>query len=161
MNSTIATLILGALATISLASPIALEAKLNSINEAATANAYQKLVIEVSSQAAQEITYIQVCINGNLNGRCERLRKHKGELLFSRMFLFLSLPNNQTNQTNPSPPQSSTLPFPGSLQLWQIGANHTDSDQYYTGSSLGPLGNSIYNLYDYNFKDRASSYRCS
>ncbi|KAL8652828.1 MAG: hypothetical protein Q9226_004106 [Calogaya cf. arnoldii] len=83
MYAKTAALILGTMAAIGSASPIAPEAKTNSTNEAVTANAYQKLAIEASPQAAQEITYIQVCINVNLSGRCERLRNTKGNCFYS------------------------------------------------------------------------------
>ncbi|KAL8837562.1 MAG: hypothetical protein Q9176_005618 [Flavoplaca citrina] len=79
MNSKIATLILGTLASITLASPIDLEAATDSTDQAAaSAGSFQQLAIEATPAAAQDITYIQVCINGNLSGRCERLRNTKG-----------------------------------------------------------------------------------
>ncbi|KAL8883654.1 MAG: hypothetical protein Q9215_008107 [Flavoplaca cf. flavocitrina] len=79
MNSKIATLILGILASITLASPIDLEAATDSTDQAAaSAGSFQQLAIEAAPAAAQDITYIQVCINGNLSGRCERLRNTKG-----------------------------------------------------------------------------------
>lgn len=78
MNSKLAALILGAMATLTFASPIASEAAKESINQAATAGSVQELAIEASPEAAQDVTNILVCINANFSGRCERLRNTKG-----------------------------------------------------------------------------------
>ncbi|KAI4250182.1 MAG: hypothetical protein L6R40_000354 [Gallowayella cf. fulva] len=140
MNSKLAALILGAMATLTFASPIASEAAKESINQAATAGSVQELAIEASPEAAQDVTNILVCINANFSGRCERLRNTKGNCY--------NLYNGFDNEISSVGPDSGTT-----CELFD--------DKYCTGSSVpGIVAPGIYHLSDYGFNDRASSYRC-
>lgn len=142
MNTKIAALILGALAAISSASPLAkavpdVESTLIARDSAENSTAPGTLAVKPTPEA---ITHLYVCIDKNFGGRCQNLQTvTTGCLDFGNGF------NDAITSLGPDKGTTCTIyDNPGC-----------------TGASVGGIVNpGINDLTDYGFNDRASSYRC-
>ncbi|KAL8876670.1 MAG: hypothetical protein Q9198_005172 [Flavoplaca austrocitrina] len=146
MNSKIGALILGALAAMGSANPIAPVAEAHSVLEAcdsAIANStapgeFHKLITRPTPQA---VTHVFVCTDSNFKGRCENLESTKQGCY--------TLFNGFSDTISSIGPDAGTT-----CTLWDNAGC--------SGASLGGIVKpGIFDLADFGFNDRASSYQCN
>ncbi|CAO1603233.1 hypothetical protein XANCAGTX0491_006825 [Xanthoria calcicola] len=146
MYAKTAAIILGAMAAIGSASPVASVAEAHSVlnaRDSAAANStapgkFHKLVTQPTPQA---VTHVYVCTDSNFRGRCENLESTK-----QGCYTLFNGFSDQISSIGPDAGTTCTL-------YDDVGCG---------GASLGGIVRpGIYNLADYGFNDRASSYRCN